>query len=139
MILIGRMMYAFSSFITSSSVYSFTLSHSVSPLIHQVFALPPSLEFSTSSSPLCTSSAFSYFLHTPLFSALRLSITFTPSLLISIHRCLFSLTPCSPSNSPCPLQADLPRSMAGYLTGLLREDSAIECKSPGWEEEGKKG
>lgn len=37
-------------------------------------------------------------------------------------------------------QADLPRSMAGYLTGLLQEDSAIECESRGWEEEeGRKG
>lgn len=133
----------FSSFVTSSSLLTSLLLPALCvcipylkplylSLIHWVLSSLLPLNSPPRPPPLCTSAFFLPFcLQHHIHS---IPSYFHPSL------CLFlSLTALTLKTSPCPLQADLPRSMAGYLTGLLWEDSAIECKSPGWEEEGKKG
>lgn len=147
-ILLGRMIYESSSCVTSHSLlgfpswlqhslYSCTLDLSIYPLIHSF--IPSSLEFSTLSSPVVHplplfislhSYHFLFFLHHHIHSF----PLFFPHMAVSFFLTVVTLNPPSPS----PLRADLPRSMVGYLTGLLLEDSTIECESPGWEEEGKK-
>lgn len=124
--------YELSSFITSSSLLGipslFQLSlcsftQTIYPLTLQTCGLlSSSFEFTKLSSTAVHLPTLFLFLHSyPFLFCPLLLHSLYPPFFPSIYRCLFL----SYRGHP-PLWANLPRSMVGYLTGLLREDSEIE-------------